>query len=46
LAHAEGRSDEGLLLLMQAADLDDEVGKHPVTPGSVLPPRELLAYLQ
>ncbi len=45
LAHAEGRSNEGLMLLMQAADLDDRVGKHPVTPGAVLPPRELLADL-
>jgi tetratricopeptide (TPR) repeat protein len=45
LAHAEGRSNEGLLLLMQAADLDERVGKHPVTPGAVLPPRELLADL-
>jgi hypothetical protein len=26
-----------------AADLEDRVGKHPVTPGAVLPARELLA---
>ena len=45
LAHAEGRNDEALVLLLQAADLDDRVGKHPVTPGPVAPPRELLAEL-
>jgi hypothetical protein len=44
-AHADGRDDEALLSLMQAADLDEKVGKHPVTPGAILPPRELLADL-
>jgi tetratricopeptide (TPR) repeat protein len=42
LAYSEGRKDEALELARAAADLDDKTGKHPVTPSSVLPPRELL----
>ena len=42
LAYAEGRKDEALTLARSAAELDEKVGKNPVTPGSVLPPRELL----
>src|SRR5262249_27212807 len=42
LAYFEGHKEEGLELARAAADLDDKTGKHPVTPGSVLPPRELL----
>jgi tetratricopeptide (TPR) repeat protein len=45
LAQAEGKSDEAVGLLRQAAELQDKVGKHPVTPGEVLPARELLADL-
>ncbi len=40
---AEGRDGEALRLLRSAAELDEKTGKHPVTPGSILPPRELLA---
>jgi tetratricopeptide (TPR) repeat protein len=32
-------------LLTSAAEKDDVVGKHPVTPGDVLPVRELLGDL-
>ena len=42
LAYAEGRKDEALALARSAAELDEKAGKHPVTPGSILPPRELL----
>jgi len=42
VAFAEGRKDEALLLARAAADLEDRTGKHPVTPGSALPARELL----
>ncbi len=42
LAHARGNADEAVRLLTEAAELDARVGKHPVTPGTVLPPRELL----
>ncbi|HXM80146.1 MAG TPA: hypothetical protein VOA00_13005, partial [Thermoanaerobaculia bacterium] len=43
LAFSEGRQDEALNLARSAADLEDRTGKHPVTPGGVLPARELLA---
>lgn len=43
LAVAEGRKDEGEKLLREAADADDALGKHPVSPGSLLPAREILA---
>jgi tetratricopeptide (TPR) repeat protein len=42
-AHAAGKSDDAVRLLTEAAELEARVGKHPVTPGTVLPPRELLA---
>ncbi len=42
LAYAEGRKDEALALARSAAELDEKAGKHPVKPGSILPPRELL----
>jgi tetratricopeptide (TPR) repeat protein len=42
LARAEGRDAEALDLLRAGADLDEKTGKHPVTPGTILPPRELL----
>jgi tetratricopeptide (TPR) repeat protein len=43
LAIAEGRRDEGLDLLRRAATVEDSLGKHPVSPGALLPARELLA---
>ena len=43
LAYSEGREDEAIRLARSAADLEDRAGKHPVTPGAVLPARELLA---
>jgi hypothetical protein len=45
IAFAEGNKDEGLRLLRAAADHEDAVDKHPVTPGALLPVRELLADL-
>jgi tetratricopeptide (TPR) repeat protein len=45
LAHAQRRDDEAVDLARRAADLQDRVGKHPVTPGELLPARELLADL-
>jgi tetratricopeptide (TPR) repeat protein len=42
LAFAEGRKEEALAAMRSAADLDDATDKHPVTPGAVLPARELL----
>jgi tetratricopeptide (TPR) repeat protein len=43
VARVEGRDDEALRLLRSAAELDEKTGKHPVTPGAILPPREVLA---
>ena len=45
IAFAEGNKDEGLRLLRAAADHEDAVDKHPVTPGALLPAREILADL-
>ena len=45
IARAEGRNDEALALLRQAADREDATEKHPVTPGAIQPAREMLAEL-
>lgn len=45
LASAEGRREEAVRELRAAADLGDGMEKHPVTPGSVVPLRELLGDL-
>ena len=45
LAHAEGKNDEAVRLLRQTADLEDSTEKHPVTPGAILPAREMLGDL-
>ncbi len=41
MAYARGESDHALTMMSEAAALEDSVDKHPVTPGSVLPAREL-----
>lgn len=48
LAKAEGKQVEALERMRAAADLEDSTDKHPVTPGAVLPARELLGdmYLE
>jgi tetratricopeptide (TPR) repeat protein len=43
IAHVEGRPDDAERLLRGAADTDDALGKHPVSPASLLPAREVLA---
>jgi Tfp pilus assembly protein PilF len=40
---AQGKRDEALELMRQAADLEDKNDKHIVTPGRIAPARELLA---
>ena len=40
---AEGDKENALRLASTAADREDAVDKHPVTPGEVLPARELYA---
>ena len=42
IAFAEGRKDEGIGILRRAAAQEDSLGKHPVSPGAMLPIRELL----
>jgi hypothetical protein len=43
IAVAEGRKAEGIATLRLAAAREDSLGKHPVSPGAMLPVRELLA---
>lgn len=38
----EGKNKEALILMNLAADMEDKTEKHPVTPGEVIPARELL----
>jgi tetratricopeptide (TPR) repeat protein len=45
LARAEKKDEEAVSLLRSAADLEDSTEKHPVTPGAVMPAREMLADL-
>jgi len=45
LARAERRNDEAVAIMRSAADLDDSLEKHPVTPGAILPAREQLGEL-
>jgi tetratricopeptide (TPR) repeat protein len=40
---SEGKKDQAIRLAAAAADREDAVDKHPVTPGEVLPARELYA---
>ena len=42
VAHAEGQHQLALQLARQAADMEEQVEKHPVTPGPLIPARELL----
>ena len=44
-ANAEGRKDEAVKLLRAASDLEDSTEKHPVTPGAIVPAREMLGDL-
>jgi hypothetical protein len=45
LAHAEGKDAEAVRAMRAAADLEDATEKHPVTPGAILPAREMLGDL-
>jgi len=45
IAHAKGEDKEALRLMGKAADMEDSTSKPPVTPGEVLPARELFADL-
>jgi len=45
IALAEGSNNEALRLMREAADMEDRTEKHPVTPGRILPAREMLGDL-
>jgi hypothetical protein len=44
-AYAEGKNDGAVTLMRSAADLEDSTEKDPVTPGPIVPARELLGDL-
>lgn len=46
IAEADGNSIEARRQMRLAADLEDGLDKHPVTPGAVLPAREQLGDLE
>ncbi len=43
--YERGRADEAVALMEEAADLEESMDKHPITPGEVLPVRELYGEL-
>ena len=45
VAKAKGQSDEAVRLMRAAADLEDRSEKHIVTPGRIVPARELLGEM-
>jgi tetratricopeptide (TPR) repeat protein len=45
VAYAEGKKDEAIEMLHRSADAEDVLGKHPVTPGALIPIREQLGSL-
>ena len=45
IAYAENRRDEAVQLMRAAAELEEASDKHPVTPGNVVPSRELLGEM-
>ena len=45
IAFAEKRTGEALQLMRSAAELEEASDKHPVTPGNIVPSRELLAEM-
>jgi tetratricopeptide (TPR) repeat protein len=45
VAAAEGKKNEAIDMLRQAADSEDRLGKHPVSPGAFVPVREQLGSL-
>jgi tetratricopeptide (TPR) repeat protein len=45
IAAAEGKKSEAIEMLRRAADAEDILGKHPVSPGAFVPIREQLGSL-
>lgn len=42
IEYAKGNKKQALAMMEKAADTEDSVDKHPVTPGAILPARDLL----
>jgi len=42
ITYAEGKKDEAIEMLRRSADAEDVLGKHPVSPGALIPIREQL----
>ena len=45
LAFAQGKKDEAVALMRKTVQLDDAADKHPVTPGAIVPARDLLGQM-
>ncbi len=45
VAYGEGKKDDAVSLLQRTADAEDILGKHPVSPGALVPAREQLGDL-
>jgi tetratricopeptide (TPR) repeat protein len=45
VAYGEGKKDDAVSLLRRTADAEDILGKHPVSPGALVPAREQLGDL-
>src|SRR5881227_3786543 len=45
VAYGERKKDEAIEILRHSADAEDVLGKHPVTPGALVPIREQLGSL-
>jgi tetratricopeptide (TPR) repeat protein len=45
IAHAAGKKDDALKMIRSAAELEESMDKHAVTPGPLLPAREMLAQM-
>jgi hypothetical protein len=43
---AEGDQKGAIVLMTEAADMEDATAKHPVTPGEIIPARELLGDMR
>jgi tetratricopeptide (TPR) repeat protein len=45
IQYKQGNNEKALELMNAAADMEDAMAKHPVTPGEVVPARELLGQM-
>src|SRR5437762_1389074 len=45
VAYGEGKKDDAINILRRVADAEDILGKHPVSPGALVPAREQLGDL-